>query len=124
MIWPLAPSGDVDDAVVAALVRHILAGGYTGLFVLGGCGEGAWLTSRQRGILIRAAARVVAGRVPVLVGVMLPATGLAIKCARQGEAEGADALVVGSPHYYAVDSGIQQRHVEAVVQAVDLPVLL
>jgi 4-hydroxy-tetrahydrodipicolinate synthase len=124
MISPLTSSGDADEVVVALLVEHILAGGCTGLFILGGCGEGAWLTSRQRGAVTRAAVRVAAGRVPVLVGVMLPATGAAIEAARQAEAEGADALVVGSPYYYAADSAMQRRHVEAVVQAVDLPVLL
>jgi 4-hydroxy-tetrahydrodipicolinate synthase len=124
MISPLAPSGDVDEAAVAVLVEHILAGGCTGLFLLGGCGEGAWLTSRQRGALTRAAVRVAAGRTPVLVGVMLPATAVAIEAARQAEADGADALVVGSPYYYETDFAMQQRHVEAIIQAVDLPILL
>jgi 4-hydroxy-tetrahydrodipicolinate synthase len=124
MISPLAPSEDVDEAGAAVLVEYILAGGCTGLFLLGGCGEGAWLNSRQRGTLTRAAVRIVAGRVPVLVGVMLPATQGAIEAARQAEADGADALVVGSPYYYETDSAMQQRHIEAVIQAVDLPVLL
>ena len=124
MISPLTSSGDADEGAVALLVEHILAGGCTGLFILGGCGEGAWLTSRQRSGVSRATVRRAAGRVPVLVGVMLPATGAAMEAARQAEAEGADALVVGSPYYYAADSAAQRRHVEAVAQAVGLPVLL
>jgi len=43
MISPLTSSGDADEGAVALLVEHILAGGCTGLFILGGCGEGAWL---------------------------------------------------------------------------------
>jgi 4-hydroxy-tetrahydrodipicolinate synthase len=55
---------------------------------------------------------------------MLPATGPAVEAARQAEAEGADALVVGSPYYFDVDPATQGRHVEAVLDAVGIPALL
>jgi dihydrodipicolinate synthase/N-acetylneuraminate lyase len=55
---------------------------------------------------------------------MLPATGPAVEAARQAANEGADALVVGSPYYYPVDSAIQERHVETLLTAVSLPALL
>jgi 4-hydroxy-tetrahydrodipicolinate synthase len=124
MISPLTSSGEADEVTVQFLVEHILAGGCTGLFILGGCGEGAWLTGRQRSGVTRAAVRAAAGRVPVLVGVMLPATGAAVEAARQAADEGADALVIGSPYYYAADSKMQQRHIEVTAEAVDLPILL
>src|SRR5581483_4229357 len=85
LISPLDESGEPDAAAMAKLVEHALAGGCTGLFVLGGCGEGAWLTTSQRGAVIRAAVRAAAGRVPLLVGCMLPATGAAAEAARQAE---------------------------------------
>jgi 4-hydroxy-tetrahydrodipicolinate synthase len=124
LISPLTVAGNPDEAATATLVEHVLAGGCSGLFVLGGCGEGAWLTRGQRGSLIRAAVRAAAGRAPVLVGVMLPATGPAAEAARQAADEGADAIVVGSPYYYSVDASTQQRHVEAVLDSVSLPALL
>jgi 4-hydroxy-tetrahydrodipicolinate synthase len=37
---------------------------------------------------------------------------------------GADALVVGSPYYFDVDAASQQRHVEAILAAAPLSVLL
>lgn len=124
MISPLTLSGDPDEAAIGTLVEHILAGGCSGLFVLGGCGEGAWLIAEQRGAVIRSAVRAAAGRAPILVGVMLSATGPAIEAARQAVGEGASALVVGSPYYYPADSAIQERHIEAMLNAVPLPVLL
>jgi dihydrodipicolinate synthase/N-acetylneuraminate lyase len=124
MISPLNETGELDGDALEALVGHILSGGCSGLFVLGGCGEGAWLTSAQRASVVRGAIRATAGRVPVLVGVMLPATGLAMDAARQAVDEGADALVVGSPYYLGVDAATQQRHVEAILGAVSLPILL
>jgi 4-hydroxy-tetrahydrodipicolinate synthase len=106
------------------LVDYVLEGGCSGLFVLGGCGEGAWLPSRQRGAVIRAFVRAAAGRVPVLAGVMLPATAPAIEAARQAAAEGADAVVVGSPYYFGVDATSQRRHIETVIEAGGRPALL
>jgi 4-hydroxy-tetrahydrodipicolinate synthase len=123
-ISPLDAAGEVDDGAVGALVEHVLRGGCRGLFVLGGCGEGAWLPARQRGAVVRAFARAAAGRVPVLAGVMLPATGPAAEAARQAAGEGADAVVVGSPYYFGVDGTAQRRHVETVIQAGNRPALL
>jgi len=91
MISPLNATGEVGGDALTVVVNHILGGGCSGLFVLGGCGEGAWLTRQQRSAVIRAATRAAGGRAPVLAGVMLPATGPAIEAARQAAADGADA---------------------------------
>jgi len=73
---------------------------------------------------VKAAREAAAGRAPVLAGCMFPATGPTIEAARAAADAGADALVIGSPYYFAVDGAAQRRHVEAVLHAVDLPVLL
>jgi 4-hydroxy-tetrahydrodipicolinate synthase len=124
LISPLDDAGAPDVSAMTALVEHVLKAGSTGLFVLGGCGEGAWLTAAQRGAVIRAAVGASAGRAPVLAGVMLPGTGAAIEAARQAAHEGADAVVVGSPYYFDVDGEAQRRHIEAVMEASPLPALL
>jgi 4-hydroxy-tetrahydrodipicolinate synthase len=123
-ISPLDAGGEIDEGAIALEVEHVLRGGCSGLFVLGGCGEGAWLPARQRGTVVRAFVRAAAGRVPVLAGVMLPATGPAAEAARQAAGEGADAVVVGSPYYFPVDAVAQRRHVETVIEAAGRPALL
>lgn len=124
VITPLDGPGALDGAAVGGLVDGVLEGGCSGLFVLGGCGEGAWLPGRLRSAVVRAFVRAAAGRVPVLVGVMLPATAVAAEAARRAAGEGADAVVVGSPYYFPVDGAAQRRHVEAVMAAAGRPVLL
>lgn len=124
MISPLTPDHAIDTAALDRLVEHILAGGCSGLFILGGCGEGAWLTPGRRSDVVRATVRAVRGRAPILTGVMLPASGPAIEAAARAADEGSDALVLGSPYYYPADGETQRRHVEAVMAAVKLPVLL
>jgi 4-hydroxy-tetrahydrodipicolinate synthase len=105
-------------------VEHVVAGGVSGLFVLGGCGEGAWLTGEQRSAVVRGARRAAASRVPVLVGVMLPATRAACEAARRAADDGADAVVAGSPYYFPVDGPAHRRHIEALLGATSLPLLL
>jgi 4-hydroxy-tetrahydrodipicolinate synthase len=124
VISPLSRARQPDRAAQRRVIGHVLDHGCTGLFVLGGCGEGAWLTTAQRQLVIRGAVESSGGRAPVLVGVMLPASGPAVEAARQAEAEGADAVVAGSPYYGESDATQQERHIEAILQAVSLPVLL
>ena len=47
LISPLDDAGAPDAGAMAALVDHVIGGGCSGLFMLGGCGEGAWLTPRS-----------------------------------------------------------------------------
>jgi 4-hydroxy-tetrahydrodipicolinate synthase len=124
VITPLSQDGEVDGAAAATLVGHVLAAGCSGVFAIGGCGMGPWLTTEQRSDALRAMVVATAGRVPVLAGCMLPATGPAREAARRAEAEGADGIVVGSPYYNTVGVPEQLRHVEAILAAVSLPVVL
>jgi len=124
MISPLTAEGTVDAAAVGRVAHYILAGGCSGLFVLGGVGQGPWLSTAQRAGIVRASVDAAAGRAPVLVGLMLPGTAPVRDAALAAADAGADALVVGSPYYFGVDAASQQRHVEAVLNAIPLPVLL
>lgn len=124
LITPLDSKGDVSWAGSEALVHYVLGAGCRGLFVVGGCGLGPWLTAEQRSETVRAAVAAAAGKAPVLAGIMLPATGPSREAARQAEADGADALVVASPYYNTVGAPEQRRHVEAILSAVRLPVLI
>jgi dihydrodipicolinate synthase/N-acetylneuraminate lyase len=55
---------------------------------------------------------------------MLPGTAPARDAAQSAADAGADALVVGSPYYFGPDAASQQRHIEAMLKATPLPVLL
>src|SRR3954469_11782973 len=69
MLTPLAGDQELDPAGLERLIEHMLGGGVHGLFVLGTTGEAAALDDDVRRGLIRGTCRLVAGRVPVLVGV-------------------------------------------------------
>jgi len=124
IITPLGSGGEIDLVALDKVIEHVLVGGCSGLFALGTTGEGAWLTAAQRRTVVCATVAASRGRVPVLAGILQPGAALAREAAQQAEADGADALVVGSPYYSSTEPDDQRRHVEAVLTAVDLPVML
>ena len=73
VVTPLLDRDTLDVPGLERVLEHILAGGVSGLFLLGTTGEGPGLSHRLRRELIDRACRQVAGRVPVLVGISDPA---------------------------------------------------
>ena len=112
-ISPLDLSREIDEGAIGHLVEHVLQGGCSGLFVLGGCGEGAWLPSRQRGIVVRAFARAVLDRRHPAVGVE-PAVLGRVQAAER--AAGVDPLVLETE---LADHPHHLLHVDRVVASPD-----
>ena len=124
MITPLTAQGDLDLAGLERLVTHLLDGGVAGVFVLGSSGEGPWLTATQQHQLVRETVRLVAGRVPVLVGALEPCTARALENIHQHHEAGADMVVITSPYYFQVGADEQSRHIATLTTQSPIPVML
>jgi 4-hydroxy-tetrahydrodipicolinate synthase len=121
LLTPLTPRGEVDTASLASLVRHQVAAGVHGLFVLGSTGEVAYLTDAQRDLVVRTVVEVVGGRVPVLAGAIdLTASRVAAQARVLADA-GVDAVVATAPVYALNDTDEIERHLRTVAAAVDVP---
>ena len=118
MISPLNETGESDGDALKTLVGHILNGGCSGLFVLGGCGEGAWLTSAQRASMGRGQPCAGPGRRHAAGDRARDGCGAAGGRRERRRPRG------GLAYYLGVDAATQQRHVEAILGAVSLPLLL
>jgi dihydrodipicolinate synthase/N-acetylneuraminate lyase len=68
MITPVTASGQLDEEAVDRLVDSLVAGGVSGIFVLGTTGEGAHVPRTFRRQLVRRAARRVANRCLIYAG--------------------------------------------------------
>lgn len=99
MVTPLTDRDSLDVAGLERLVEHILAGGVSGLFILGTTGEGPSLSYRLRRELIERVCRQVKRRVPVLVGITDTAFVESVNLARHAAESAADAVVVAPPYY-------------------------
>lgn len=124
MITPLQPNGKLDMPGLERLVEHLIAGGVNGIFVLGTTGEGPSLGLALRRELIGATVRLVAGRVPVLVGITDSSLHESFSMAQFAADAGAQAVVASTPFYFQVSQEELLKHVEQIATSVQLPLVL
>ncbi len=69
VVTPLTTSGDIDEAGIEGLIRHLLGLGTTDLFAVGNAGEFRFLTNEQRLKALEVFARKAHGKLRVFAGV-------------------------------------------------------
>lgn len=111
---------EASQGVLDALIKD----GVHGLIVLGTCGENNSLEADEKRAALKAAVKVVAGRVPVVVGVSEMTTDRAAKFAKDAEALGADALMVLPAMVYVPTELELEHHFRTVAAATSLPMML
>ena len=124
MITPLRGRDELDVAGLERLIEHILAGGVSGLFILGTTGEGPSLSYRLRSELIQRACKQVNHRVPVLVGITDTSFVESLNVARSAADSGAGALVVAPPYYLPEAQPELQEYLEHLIPELPLPIYL
>ncbi|MFF8639968.1 dihydrodipicolinate synthase family protein [Streptomyces sp. NPDC015345] len=120
---PLTPDREVDTASLVRLVDHLVAGGVNGLFVLGSTSEVAYLTDRQRAIVVDTVVRHVGGQLPVLAGAIDMTTPRVLDHVRVLTEAGADAAVVTAPFYTRTHPAEIARHFRLIAAHSQVPVL-
>jgi 4-hydroxy-tetrahydrodipicolinate synthase len=120
---PFTESHDLDLDSLRRLIEFQLAGGVHGLFVLGSTSETVFLTDAQRTAIIETTVRAVAGRVPVVAGVLGTTTMPCIEYARAAQQAGAQGIVLTAPFYARTSQPEILEHFRQVRAAVDLPIL-
>jgi dihydrodipicolinate synthase/N-acetylneuraminate lyase len=124
LVTPLVDYDTLDITALARLIEHVLAGGVSGIFILGTTGEGPSLSYRLREEMIRETCRLVNGRVPVLACVTDTAYVESTRLARIAQEAGASAIVIAPPYYFYESQQDLVRHLERLTNDVALPVFL
>jgi dihydrodipicolinate synthase/N-acetylneuraminate lyase len=124
MVTPLSGPDSLDHAGLERLIEHILGGGVHGLFILGTTGDGPALSYRLRREVIRRTCELVAGRVPVLVGVTDTSYSESMGIAEYAASSGAQAAVLAPPYYFFVSQSDLMRLVESSAKDSPLPLYL
>lgn len=124
MITPLRDQITLDHAGLERLIEHLISGGVHGLFILGTTGEGPALSHRLREEVIEQCSRLVAGRIPILVGITDTAFSEALDLARKAEQCGAQAVVASAPYYFPASQSELLGYFERLAKASPLPLLL
>jgi 4-hydroxy-tetrahydrodipicolinate synthase len=124
MITPLSGRDQLDVEGLERLLERILAGGVSGLFILGTTGEGPSLSYRLRRELIERVSRQVNGRVPILVGATDTAFVESVNIAKAAADAGGAAVVVAPPYYLPEGQPELQEYLEHLAAELPLPMFL
>jgi 4-hydroxy-tetrahydrodipicolinate synthase len=118
---PLTPTGEVDVVSYRRLLDHLIDGGVDGLFVLGSSSEVVYLTDAQRRLVLETAVAHVAGRVPLLAGVIDTTTPRVLEHVRVADSLGVDGIVATAPFYTRTHEVEIERHFRLLHDATPTP---
>ncbi len=125
ILTPFTPDGDVDMEAFVRLVRHLLSVGVHGITLFGLMTEFHKLTDAERAEMAAVYLDELKGsQAYSLISVTEHSTDLAVRAARRYEAMGADFLMLLPPHFMNPPVEAIREHIERVLRAVSLPVLI
>jgi len=124
LVTPFTASGEVDEPAFERLIDRQLDGGVSGLVVLGTTGENPTVTHYERRRLVDLALRRADGQVPVIVGTGTYNTEDSIAFSVEAGQAGADGVLVVGPYYSKPSQEGFRRHVKAIAEATDQPIVL
>lgn len=101
MITPLLGEDTIDRKGAEQLVERMIAGGVHALFLLGTTGESQSLSLACRYEFVELVCGLVAGRVPVLVGITETSLTESVKLAEKAKECSAAGVVAAAPYYFA-----------------------
>lgn len=125
--FPITPSdadGRVDAAALRRLLDRLVEARVDSIGLLGSTGTYAYLSPDERRRAVEVAAEVVAGRVPLLVGIGALRTDDAIRHAQAARTAGADVGLLAPVSYTPLTDDEVYRHFAAVAGEGGLPLVI
>jgi 4-hydroxy-tetrahydrodipicolinate synthase len=125
LVTPFDANEEIIEAAMRTQVRFMLEQGVHGVVVGGSAGEGFTLSTDELRRLVAVASEEVAGKVPLIAGIIVNSTKQAIERARAVADLGVSALQITPVHYiYKSDDEAMVRHYRAIHDAVGIPIII
>ncbi|GAA4554070.1 dihydrodipicolinate synthase family protein [Pseudonocardia xishanensis] len=125
VVTPFDERDQVDLELLRGEVKYLLDQGVTAICACGSTGEGQTLSLEESKAICEVVVDEVAGRVPVIGGVIQNSTAQAIRYSLALKEAGVDALQVTPVHYVFAPSQAETiEHYRLVGEAADLPIVL
>ena len=124
LVTPLAERDVIDQGGTERLLEHVIAGGVSGVFILGTTGEAPSLSYRLRRDFIKLVCQIVDQRVPVLVGITDTAFVESITLAKLAADSGAAATVLSTPYYFPAGQTELIQYVQHIIAELPIPLVL
>lgn len=116
--------GAFDESAFRALIDWHIGEGTDGFVPCGTTGESPTLDHAEHKRVVEVCIDATSGRVPVIAGTGSNSTAEAIELTRHAKQAGAQAALVVTPYYNKPTQEGLFRHYQAIVEAVDLPVII
>jgi 4-hydroxy-tetrahydrodipicolinate synthase len=123
-ITPFTREEELDTEALRACIRFWIRDGVSGLIPCGSNGEAPYLSREERRKIIETAVDEAKGKVRVIAGTGSLSTWETIQFTRDAKDLGADAALVVTPYYFKLSNKEMYEHYRAVLEAVDLPIVL
>lgn len=122
---PFTQNGEIDECSFIRLLEHLVTSGANGATLFGVASEFPKLDDRERDRMAQLMVSTLAGS-PVYraFSVTDHSTEIAIKRAKRYQVLGADALMLLPPFFLSPSPRAVQEHIFAVLEAVDIPVIV
>jgi 4-hydroxy-tetrahydrodipicolinate synthase len=120
----LNPDHTLDIEAIRAGLERLVAGGVSGVVMMGMVGENAQLSPEEKLTVLRTAVETVKGRIPVVSGLGETSTARAVAYAKEAERIGVQGLMVFPGLTYKSDVRETVAFYRSVAQASALDVLL
>jgi 4-hydroxy-tetrahydrodipicolinate synthase len=125
IVTPFEADGDVAEDELRAEVRYHLYLGVHGICTAGSTGEGHTLSREEAAAVARLVVDEVAGRVPVIAGIIRDSTRDVIDYGLALRETGVDALQITPVHYLFTPDGDETfAYYRTITEAVGLPVVI
>lgn len=125
LVTPFDADGEIQEAPYREQIRFMLRKGVHGLCFGGSTGEGFALETEELVRLARITVEEVAGRVPVVAGIIANSTREVLKRGRALVGTGVDALQITPTFYvFTPDDETNFRYFESVARELAVPIVL
>lgn len=124
MITPLTDNDTLDMVGLERLVNRFIDAKVHGLFILGTSGEAQSLSYSLRAELIEQTATLIAGQIPLLVGITDTSIDESQKLAKIAADNNAVALVAAAPYYYLPSQSELIKYYNHLAEKISLPLFL
>jgi len=124
LVTPLIDNNTLDNEGLEHLIEHVIAGGVHGIFILGTTGEAQSLSFDLRKEMIMRTSKILANRLPLLVGITDTSITDSIRLGQIAAESGADAVVSAPPYYFATGQPELAEFYEELIPLLELPIYL
>ena len=124
IVSPLTEKLDFDEQAMGRMIEQAISAGVSGIFTLGVAGDYAAFTSDTKRRIVDTVHRVLAGRLPLIVGVTGLSTAVVIENIEKTVCDKADYILSTPPDFIDLTQEMNVDFFETIAEKSSVPVII